>query len=49
MKYVAAYLLATIGGKAEPSKKDIETILGKFRDISRIRHLLTYGIYNFRF
>ncbi|KAE9552901.1 hypothetical protein FO519_003886 [Halicephalobus sp. NKZ332] len=27
MKYVAAYLLATIGGKAEPSKKDIENIL----------------------
>lgn len=28
MKYVAAYLLATLGGDAEPSKKTIEDILG---------------------
>uniref|UniRef100_A0AC34RKF2 Large ribosomal subunit protein P2 n=1 Tax=Panagrolaimus sp. JU765 TaxID=591449 RepID=A0AC34RKF2_9BILA len=27
MKYVAAYLLATLGGDAEPSKKTIEDIL----------------------
>lgn len=29
MKYVAAYLLATIGGKDQPTAKDIENILGK--------------------
>jgi ribosomal protein L12E/L44/L45/RPP1/RPP2 len=28
MKYVAAYLLANIGGNASPSAKDIEKILG---------------------
>jgi large subunit ribosomal protein LP2 len=27
MKYVAAYLLASLGGKADPSKADIENIL----------------------
>ena len=30
MKYVAAYLLASLGGKADPSKADIENILGKY-------------------
>lgn len=29
MKYVAAYLLATIGGKSDPSVSDLEGILGK--------------------
>lgn len=29
MKYLAAYLLAGIGGKAEPSVGDLEKILGK--------------------
>ncbi|XP_063696258.1 large ribosomal subunit protein P2-like [Culicoides brevitarsis] len=28
MRYVAAYLLATLGGNAEPSAADIEKILG---------------------
>ncbi|KAH7720691.1 60S acidic ribosomal protein P2 [Aphelenchoides avenae] len=28
MKYVAAYLLATLGGKDAPTAKDIENILG---------------------
>ena len=28
MKYVAAYLLANLGGNAQPSAKDIENILG---------------------
>ncbi|XP_064612350.1 large ribosomal subunit protein P2-like [Liolophura sinensis] len=28
MRYVAAYLLATLGGNASPSNKDIEKILG---------------------
>lgn len=27
MRYVAAYLLATLGGKASPSQNDIEKIL----------------------
>jgi hypothetical protein len=29
MKYVAAYLLAGIGGKTDPSVSDLESILGK--------------------
>merc|ERR1719242_668572 len=28
MRYVAAYLLAVLGGNASPKKKDIESILG---------------------
>lgn len=28
MRYVAAYLLAALGGNASPSAKDIKTILG---------------------
>ena len=28
MRYVAAYLLATLGGNKNPSAKDIEAILG---------------------
>lgn len=28
MRYVAAYLLAVLGGNANPSAKDIKTILG---------------------
>uniref|UniRef100_A0A915DZ32 Large ribosomal subunit protein P2 n=1 Tax=Ditylenchus dipsaci TaxID=166011 RepID=A0A915DZ32_9BILA len=31
MKYVAAYLLATIGGNASPTLKDIEKILGSVK------------------
>ena len=27
MRYVAAYLLATLGGKSNPSKEDVENIL----------------------
>uniref|UniRef100_A0A7E4UY30 Large ribosomal subunit protein P2 n=1 Tax=Panagrellus redivivus TaxID=6233 RepID=A0A7E4UY30_PANRE len=44
MKYVAAYLLATIGGKAEPTKKDIENILasvGADADAEKTNALLT--------
>lgn len=29
MKYVAAYLLASLGGNASPGVKDIEKILGR--------------------
>jgi hypothetical protein len=29
MKYLSAYLLAIIGGKAAPTVKDIENIIGK--------------------
>eukprot|EP00745_Piridium_sociabile_P008918 TRINITY_DN160694_c0_g1_i1.p2 TRINITY_DN160694_c0_g1~~TRINITY_DN160694_c0_g1_i1.p2 ORF type:complete len:114 (+),score=32.09 TRINITY_DN160694_c0_g1_i1:81-422(+) len=28
LKYVSAYLMSVLGGKNEPSKKDIEAILG---------------------
>nr|ACR24957.1 ribosomal protein P2 [Lepidochitona cinerea] len=28
MRYVAAYMLATLGGNANPSQKDLENILG---------------------
>lgn len=28
MRYVAAYLLAVLGGNTKPSAKDIKTILG---------------------
>ncbi|KAJ3102522.1 60S acidic ribosomal protein P2 [Physocladia obscura] len=43
MKYVAAYLLATVGGNASPSAKDIKAILssvGIEADSSRIANLL---------
>jgi len=30
MKYVAAYLLASLGGNASPGVKDIEKILGMY-------------------
>ncbi|KAI8609449.1 60s acidic ribosomal protein-domain-containing protein [Chytriomyces sp. MP71] len=44
MKYIGAYLLATLGGNESPSAKDIKTILssvGIEADASRIESLLS--------
>lgn len=48
MRYVAAYLLAVLGGNASPSAKDIKTILGSVgieaddERLNKVRHPLCY-------
>ncbi|EPX71080.1 60S acidic ribosomal protein P2B subunit [Schizosaccharomyces octosporus yFS286] len=44
MKYLAAYLLLTVGGKASPSASDIETVLstvGIESETARVESLLS--------
>ena len=49
MRYVAAYLLATLGGKANPSKEDVQKILESVgldvddEKLSKVRPLLYHS------
>lgn len=50
MRYVAAYLLAALGGNASPSAKDIKTILGSVgieaddERLNKVLHVLIIGL-----
>lgn len=44
MRYVAAYMLAVLGGKASPSQNDIEKILssvGIETDVEKLKKVIT--------
>lgn len=47
MKYVAAYLLATLGGDASPSASKLESILGIFKFI--INFFFNFTFYSLEF
>lgn len=52
MRYVAAYLLAALGGNASPSAKDIKTILGSVgieADDERLNKVLHVISYDFKY
>jgi hypothetical protein len=47
MKYVAAYMLAVLGGNASPKAKDIEKILGKYLSFVFVQSLLLVLLLSF--